>query len=150
MGTFTLSILACLIICFISGFCHADDDAQAFACPDHQEGFEASCYEFVSIQQSFLDAEGFCERGGGHLAFILNDEIQQFLQKHLEPGLDWWLGLAPAAPNLTLDTTASEGKLNLYLIRNEDGFLRCYFRQLACPLCTTAMCLFNEQPLRCR
>ncbi|XP_036950669.1 polycystic kidney disease protein 1-like 2 isoform X1 [Acanthopagrus latus] len=63
------------------------------------------------LQRSFLSAQGWCERGGGHLAFILNDEIQQFLQKHLEPGKDWWLGLAPAAPNLTLDSAASEGSL---------------------------------------
>uniref|UniRef100_A0A3Q3NL01 Polycystic kidney disease protein 1-like 2 n=1 Tax=Labrus bergylta TaxID=56723 RepID=A0A3Q3NL01_9LABR len=73
------------------------------SCPENQEGFDGSCYEFVGLQRSFLSAQGWCERGGGHLAFILNDEIQQFLQKHLEQEKDWWLGLAPAAPNLTLD-----------------------------------------------
>lgn len=150
MESITLSILTCLMICFLTGACHADDDAHAFSCPEHQEGFDASCYEFVSKQQSFLNAQGWCERGGGHLAFILNDEIQQFLLKHLEPGLDWWLGLAPAAPNLTLDTTATDGKINLKLIRNKDDLLKCYLRQCACPLCTTAMCLFTEQHLYCR
>lgn len=148
MESFTLSLLTCLMICFLTGASHDDDDAPAFSCPEHQEGFDASCYEFVSKQQSFLNAQGWCERGGGHLAFILNDEIQQFLLKHLEPGLDWWLGLAPAAPNLTLDTTATDGKINLKLVRNKDNFLKCYLRQLACPLCTTAMCLFIE--LDCR
>lgn len=113
MESFTLSILTCLIICFFSNTCYADD-ADSFSCPDHQESFDASCYEFVSTQQSFLNAQGWCEReGGGHLAFILNDEIQQFLQKHLNPGLDWWIGLAPSAPNLTLDITATEGKFIL-------------------------------------
>lgn len=112
MESFTLSILTCLIICFFSSACYADDDADSFSCPDHQESFDASCYEFVSVQQSFLNAQGWCERGGGHLAFILNDEIQQFLQNHLNPGLDWWIGLAPAAPNLTLDITTTEGKMN--------------------------------------
>lgn len=125
MESLTLSMLTFLMICFISGTCHADDDADAFLCPDHQEGFDASCYEFVSIEKSFLNAQGWCERGGGHLAFILNDEIQQFFQKHLEPGLDWWLGLAPAAPNLTLDTNIAEGKIKvLYLIRHIHDHLR--------------------------
>ncbi|XP_042266661.1 polycystic kidney disease protein 1-like 2 [Thunnus maccoyii] len=88
--------------------CYAEDDPEALSCPEYQEGFDGSCYEFVGLQRSFLSAQGWCERGGGHLAFILNDEMQQFLQKHLETEKDWWLGLAPAAPNLTLD---SEGSL---------------------------------------
>uniref|UniRef100_A0A665ST47 Polycystic kidney disease 1 like 2a n=1 Tax=Echeneis naucrates TaxID=173247 RepID=A0A665ST47_ECHNA len=87
------------------------DDAENAPCPDYQVGFDGSCYEFVGQQQSFLSAEGWCERGGGHLAFILNDETQQFLQKHLQPGKDWWLGLAPAALNLTLESAATEGSL---------------------------------------
>ena len=77
------------------------------SCPDSQESFDGSCYELVALQRPFLNAQSWCERGGGHLAFILNDETQQFLQKHLDPGKNWWLGLAPAAPNLTLDSTAS-------------------------------------------
>uniref|UniRef100_A0A3B5B9Z6 C-type lectin domain-containing protein n=1 Tax=Stegastes partitus TaxID=144197 RepID=A0A3B5B9Z6_9TELE len=84
----------------------------ALSCPEHQEGFDGSCYEFVGLQRSFLSAQGWCEQGGGHLAFILNDEMQQFLQKHLQPETDWWLGLAPAAPNLTLDSTSTEGFKN--------------------------------------
>uniref|UniRef100_A0A3B4T4Z1 Polycystic kidney disease protein 1-like 2 n=1 Tax=Seriola dumerili TaxID=41447 RepID=A0A3B4T4Z1_SERDU len=84
---------------------------KTLSCPEYQEGFDGSCYEFVGQQRSFLNAQGWCERGGGHLAFILNDETQQFLQKHLEPERDWWLGLAPAAPNLTLESAATEGSL---------------------------------------
>ncbi|KAF3832651.1 hypothetical protein F7725_026316 [Dissostichus mawsoni] len=63
------------------------------------------------IRQSFLSSQGWCERGGGHLAFILNDETQQFLQKHLDPEKEWWLGLAPAALNLTIDSAATDGSL---------------------------------------
>ncbi|KAJ0002087.1 hypothetical protein NQD34_001883, partial [Periophthalmus magnuspinnatus] len=81
------------------------------SCPDHQESFDGSCFEFVGLQRPFLRAQSWCERGGGHLAFILNDETQQFLQKHLHPAKDWWLGLAPAAPNFTLDTTG-DGSLS--------------------------------------
>uniref|UniRef100_A0A3P8NBS0 Polycystic kidney disease 1 like 2a n=1 Tax=Astatotilapia calliptera TaxID=8154 RepID=A0A3P8NBS0_ASTCA len=81
------------------------------SCPEYQEGFDGSCYEFVDLQRSFRGAEEWCERGGGHLAFILNDETQQLLQKHLKPDRNWWLGVAPAAPNLTLDSAATEGVL---------------------------------------
>ncbi|XP_026234452.1 polycystic kidney disease protein 1-like 2 [Anabas testudineus] len=100
-------VLTCMVLVF-SWTCYAED-AETLPCPEYQEGFDGSCYEFVALQRSFLSAEGWCERGGGHLAFILNDETQQFLQKHLEPEKDWWLGLAPAAPNLTLDNV--EGSL---------------------------------------
>lgn len=99
------------LILFLSWTCYAEEDTQdTLYCPEHQEGFDGSCYEFAALQRSFLSAQVWCERGGGQLAFILNDEIQQFLQKHLDPGKDWWLGLAPAAPNLTLDSAASEGE----------------------------------------
>ncbi|KAK2920185.1 polycystin-1-like protein 2 isoform X2 [Channa argus] len=96
-----------LLILLLSWSCYAED-AETLPCPESQEGFDGSCYEFVALQRSFLGAQGWCEQGGGHLAFVLNDETQQFLHKHLEPEKDWWLGLAPAAPNLTLD---SEGSL---------------------------------------
>ncbi|XP_051235467.1 polycystic kidney disease protein 1-like 2 isoform X2 [Dicentrarchus labrax] len=110
MESTTLSTLA-LMVLFLSWACYAEEDTEALSCPEHQEGFDDSCYEFVGLQRSFLSSQEWCERGGGHLAFILNDETQQFLQKHLEPGKDWWLGLAPAAPNLTLDSAATEGSL---------------------------------------
>lgn len=86
-------------------------DPMAPSCPEYQEAFDRSCYEFVRLPRTFFGAQGWCERGGGHLAFVLNDETQQFLQRHLDPGRDWWLGLAPATQNLTLDPTAPEGRL---------------------------------------
>lgn len=107
MESTTLPTLT-LMVLFLS--CSAQEDTEALSCPKHQEGFDGSCYEFVGLQRSVLSAQGWCERGGGHLAFILNDEKQQFLQKHLDPEKDWWLGLAPAAPNLTLDSAATEGE----------------------------------------
>ncbi|KAF3686447.1 Polycystic kidney disease protein 1-like 2 PC1-like 2 protein Polycystin-1L2 Precursor [Channa argus] len=95
-----------LLILLLSWSCYAED-AETLPCPESQEGFDGSCYEFVALQRSFLGAQGWCEQGGGYLAFVLNDETQQFLHKHLEPEKDWWLGLAPAAPNLTLDSEDS-------------------------------------------
>ncbi|XP_067314223.1 polycystin-1-like protein 2 isoform X2 [Pseudorasbora parva] len=88
------------------------DDEEVLSCPEHQQAFESSCYEFVALQHGFLSAQAWCERGGGHLAFIQNDETQQFLQKHLQAEQDWWIGLAPASTNLTLDSDATEGPLS--------------------------------------
>uniref|UniRef100_A0A8C7X6U9 Polycystic kidney disease 1 like 2a n=1 Tax=Oryzias sinensis TaxID=183150 RepID=A0A8C7X6U9_9TELE len=80
-------------------------------CPEDQRGFDDACYEFVGFQLSSQKAQAWCERGGGHLAFILSDEIQQFFQTHLHPDKDWWIGLAPVAANLTLDFSSTEGSL---------------------------------------
>ncbi|XP_077057765.1 polycystin-1-like protein 2 [Siphateles boraxobius] len=88
------------------------DDEEDLSCPEHQQAFESSCYEFVALQRSFLSAQAWCERDGGHLAFIQIDETQQFLQKHLQADQDWWIGLAPASTNLTLDSAVTEGPLS--------------------------------------
>ncbi|TRY93276.1 hypothetical protein DNTS_021652, partial [Danionella cerebrum] len=105
----TLYFLYLFVCCFITSVWSEHED---FSCPDHQRGFESSCYEFVSLQRSFISAEAWCERGGGHLAFIHNDETQQFLQKQLESERDWWIGLGPASSNLTLDISVPEGPLS--------------------------------------
>lgn len=94
---------------FFLGSSYAESE-EVISCSKHQKAFDGACYEFVDLQFSFLKAEGWCERGGGHLVFVLNDETQQFLQTYLEPDEDWWLGLAPAAPNLTLDLSPTEGE----------------------------------------
>ncbi|XP_050970426.1 polycystic kidney disease protein 1-like 2 [Labeo rohita] len=73
-------------------------------CSENQQAFKSSCYEFVTQQRSFLSAQAWCEQDGGHLAFIQNEEIQQFLQKHLQLEQDWWIGLVSTSINLTLDT----------------------------------------------
>lgn len=106
----TASPLLTLMFLSLSWTCNAEEDTEALTCPEYQQGFDGSCYEFVGLQRSFPSAQGWCERGGGHLAFILNDETQQFLQKHLEAQRDWWLGLAPASPNLTLDSAVTDGE----------------------------------------
>lgn len=90
--------------------CSAEEDEGLF-CPEDQRGFDDACYDFVGFQLSSQKAQAWCERGGGHLAFILSDEIQQFFQTHLHPDKDWWIGLAPVAANLTLDFSSTEGEL---------------------------------------
>lgn len=104
-----LSTLLLLVIFSISTV-FSEEDTENLFCLEHQKAFEGSCYEFVTLQRSFLEAQSWCERGGGHLVFIQNDEMQQFLQRHLQSEQDWWLGLAPAAFNLSMGSAATEGK----------------------------------------
>ncbi|XP_026072633.1 polycystic kidney disease protein 1-like 2 [Carassius auratus] len=78
--------------------------SEGLSCSENQQAFESSCYEFVALQRSFLNAQAWCERDGGHLAFIQNDETQQFLQKHLQSEQDWWIGLVSTSINLTRDS----------------------------------------------
>ncbi|XP_076743594.1 polycystin-1-like protein 2 [Maylandia zebra] len=121
----TASATLTLVVFFLCWSCHAKDDTEAQSCPEYQEGFDGSCYEFVDLQRSFRGAEEWCERGGGHLAFILNDETQQFLQKHLKPDRNWWLGVAPAAPNLTLDSAATEDSGRSIACDGQNATLQC-------------------------
>ncbi|KAL6468972.1 hypothetical protein MHYP_G00224960 [Metynnis hypsauchen] len=108
MPTHSLSTLI-LVVVFTVTAADAEVETESLSCPEQQQAFEGSCFEFVALQRSFLSAQGYCEHGGGHLAFIQNDETQQFLQAHLLPELDWWLGLAPASFSLSLDSVVDPG-----------------------------------------
>nr|XP_043906417.1 polycystic kidney disease protein 1-like 2 [Solea senegalensis] len=75
-----------------------DETDLSVSCPEPQKAFGSSCYEFVSHQRSFSSAQAWCEERGGHLAFIPDEDTQYFLQRHLDPETDTWLGVA--SPNL--------------------------------------------------
>lgn len=81
---------------------------ETVSCPDKQKAYNGSCYEFVTLQQSFFNAQAKCERSHGHLAFIRNEETQKFLLKHLQPKNNWWLGLASESFNLSSPSSKGE------------------------------------------
>lgn len=77
--------------------CAEDRMKDTVSCPEHQWPFGSSCYEFVNLQHTFFSAQAWCERCGGHLAFIPDEETHHFLQGHLDPKKDMWFGAASSA-----------------------------------------------------
>ncbi|KAK2906286.1 hypothetical protein Q8A73_010229 [Channa argus] len=101
------TVLHLLILMTLSSLMLAEDEH--VSCPDNQKSFGGSCYEFVGLQRSFFSAQAWCEKSGGHLAFIPNKETQYFLQRQLDHDKDAWLGVAQSASNNLQYPPTAEG-----------------------------------------
>ncbi|XP_061493936.1 dromaiocalcin-1-like [Rhineura floridana] len=89
---FSLGLLSCLVVGpFMSS-------VQAADCPNHWLSFSGHCYGYFHQELSWQQAEGQCQRNGGHLASILSRDEHKAIARFLQGVQKWddedvWIGL---------------------------------------------------------
>lgn len=87
-----------ILLATLSSLSRAEDVTKvSVTCLAQQKSHGGSRYEVVGLRHTFLGARYWCKQRGGHLAFILNEEMQVFLERHLDPDEDFWFGAASSA-----------------------------------------------------
>lgn len=100
-----------ILLATLSILSRAEDVTKvSVTCPAHQKSHAGSCYEVVALRHTFPGARSWCEQRGGHLAFILDEEMQVFLERHLDPDEDFWFGAASSSQGSPGDGERFSGK----------------------------------------
>uniref|UniRef100_A0A3Q2QC62 C-type lectin domain-containing protein n=1 Tax=Fundulus heteroclitus TaxID=8078 RepID=A0A3Q2QC62_FUNHE len=112
IGRMCRAILHMLVLLISRCQPSVENDVEVTAsCPQDQRAFRGSCFEFVGQQLPFHRAQDWCEESGGHLAFIPDEETQNFLERHLDTEKDLWLGLAQSSSPKRWFSVHAEGKM---------------------------------------
>lgn len=118
-----------ILLVVLSVLSRADDPSKVgVTCPARQVSHGGSCYEVVGLRHTFPGAQAWCERHGGHLAFIPDEEKQLFLQRHIDPNQDFWFGAASSATKAPQESPGKGERFKLSFISspgNVDFLLKC-------------------------
>ncbi|XP_062839527.1 struthiocalcin-1 isoform X1 [Anolis carolinensis] len=115
-----------LVGCLLSGGAQADD------CPKNWLSYGSHCYGYFPQELSWPRAQAQCQRSGGHLASILDEDEHEAVATYLRQAQRWddedvWIGLSiPSrsrawtwADGSQLDYTAWEKNKSYFALRGE-------------------------------
>ena len=64
----------------LSGYGSNCEDSCLVSCPTNWKRNGDQCYYFSKEEKNWFDAEEFCQRRGGHLAAVTNEQVNNFLK----------------------------------------------------------------------
>lgn len=91
------ALLHTLVLLTLSFHSSATSDMKVTASsPEEERTFRGSRFELVTQKLPFHGAQNWCEEKGGSPALIPDEDTQLFLEWHMDPEKDLWIGLAPS------------------------------------------------------